>query len=388
MRGDTLSRVTQSVSLPPRDEIKILLDGYFRGFHPIFPVFREQTLRNLIQQTSLPEIHFDAGSWACVYMVIAISYKLQLWYKPVAQCVAGRAGLYFNAAMRLVSDIMIMGTSRRNTSVGPYGMDRLASRFSTGVLIWYIQSVFLRGSIHFNNASSLLGAAISQASSQDVFWESCPDDILEESLIYNVLYVLDKEYEIWPFPIFALPNMVCFSRFSLQLGLPPTMETDHPMGARLVNDKTGEENFNRLRSFCSLAKIEEQIYLALFSPNAQQERPEQLLDLTSDLDQKLETWKIRHALRVGACVDCSDDGSQYCGPCVLLHLMYNNCAMIIHGLEAIHGPYAGLLSKLEPSSPLMSLIASPARKRQEAALSSIHLVQRLHPGDGCPFWYV
>ncbi|GKZ16466.1 hypothetical protein AbraIFM66951_000306 [Aspergillus brasiliensis] len=68
--------------------------------------------------------------------------------------------------------------------------------------------------------------------------------------------------------------------------------------------------------------------------------------------------------------------------------MYNNSVVLVHRLEVIHCPYTGLLSRIEPSSGSHRLLELSARKRDEAAASSIHLVQHLPRADRAPYWLI
>jgi hypothetical protein len=108
------SRRMIRISLPPPDEIQELLSVYLQSFNSLYPLFQEPTLRSLIQDALVLESHLDAGSWACVYAVMAISYKIQLWNTSTPDRTVGAAWTYFNAAMRLVPDITVSGASLRN----------------------------------------------------------------------------------------------------------------------------------------------------------------------------------------------------------------------------------------------------------------------------------
>jgi hypothetical protein len=168
------SRRMIRISLPPPDEIQELLSVYLQSFNSLYPLFQEPTLRSLIQDALVLESHLDAGSWACVYAVMAISYKIQLWNTSTPDRTVGAAWTYFNAAMRLVPDITVSGASLRN------------------VQALCVMSVFLQGEMHFNNASSILGVAINQATGLGESLES-RSVFSEETAIQYVLYVLDKE---------------------------------------------------------------------------------------------------------------------------------------------------------------------------------------------------
>ncbi|GKZ36281.1 hypothetical protein AbraIFM66950_007282 [Aspergillus brasiliensis] len=68
--------------------------------------------------------------------------------------------------------------------------------------------------------------------------------------------------------------------------------------------------------------------------------------------------------------------------------MYNNAVVLVHRLEVIHCPYTGLLSRIEPSSGLHRVLELSAQKRDEAAASSIDLVQELPRADRAPYWLI
>ncbi|KAB8231651.1 fungal specific transcription factor domain-containing protein [Aspergillus alliaceus] len=344
--------------LPSDSEIQDLLSTYFRSFNSLYPLFQEPSLRKLFQEALVLETHLDAGSWACIHAVMAISYKLQLWNTSTPGRTVDAAWMYFNAAVRLLPDIITSGTSLRN------------------IQALSIMSVFLQGSMHFNNALSILGIAVNQASGLTESLE--PHSIIsEETATQHVLYILDKE-------------------FSFQSGLPSLIKSQYPLVQPMlennckgfVSGQFGESQWF-LQHSSSLATVTEHIYRALYSASAKDERPEYLLKLTGGLDLELEIWRNTLPPEISSSLSCSNgDNSPHRFPTALLTLMYNNCLIAIHRLEAIHCPYTGLLSRIEPSSPLLSCIRSSARRRTEAALASIHLVQHLASFDDCPFWLI
>jgi hypothetical protein len=228
--------------------------------------------------------------------------------------------------------------------------------------------------MHFNNASSILGVAINQATGLGESLES-RSVFSEETAIQYVLYVLDKE-------------------FSFRSGLPSIIKNHYPMVEQMldnnrrasVSQSFGESHWS-LQHFVSLAMITEQIYQTLYSASAKDERPEYLLELTAGLDQQLETWRNNLPPDISLSLSCSeDDNSRSVFSISLLKLMYNNCLIAIHRLAPIHCPYTGLLSRIEPSSPLLSCITSSTTRRTEAALDSIRLLQHLGSLDAFPFW--
>ncbi|KAI9934541.1 hypothetical protein MW887_000155 [Aspergillus wentii] len=331
----TIPKTSTAVPLPPREEMQRLLDVYFEHFNPIFPLFQQDDFRGLVDRIFNRDSSISAGSGACVYAVIALSYKLQLWYRSTPEKVAA-SWFYFNAATRLLPEI----------SVGEDNLDNIQALA--------LMTIFLQGSMQFNNASNLLGTAIRQTSSFDLHSSSASDQELISN-IWRVLFVLDKE---------------C----SLHSGLPPMIKSDFTRD--LPFPSTCQSS---LRHYYSLAQIEEQIYQDLYS-GEQQTDPEQLLDIAWKLDHKLISWKNQLPPQILS--DFNQPSKQY----FLLHLMYNNSLMTVHRLPAIHCPYTGLLSRIGPSSNLTVRIGLSAEKRIESACSSIHLVQKLDLRSPVPFW--
>lgn len=183
-------------------------------------------------------------------------------------------------------------------------------------------------------------------------------------------------------------------RFSFRSGLPSIIKSHYPMVEQMLDNnrrasvsQSFGESHRSLQHFVSLAMITEQIYQTLYSASAKDETPEYLLKLTAGLDQQLETWRNNLPPDISLSLSCSeDDNSRSVFSISLLKLMYNNCLIAIHRLAAIHCPYTGLLSRIEPSSPLLSCIRSSTTRRTEAALDSIRLLQHLGSLDAFPFW--
>ncbi|OJJ71730.1 hypothetical protein ASPBRDRAFT_43123 [Aspergillus brasiliensis CBS 101740] len=343
---DILPSAKKNICLPSPTEVQNLLEDYLRCFHPLFPLFHEDRLRNTFEKASHPGLCLDSGSQACIYMVLAISYKLQQWGTPDVDLIINKSWFYFQAAMRLLPNIAI--TQPRLSNIQALAL----------------MSIFLRGSIHFNNAYNILGAAISHANCLHIYGEKT-SDISERRAVYETLFSLDKE-------------------FSLQLGSPPLMKVDNPTVAQLLDDQTIYER-NASRKLFSLAQIQERIYQTLYSPNVQQNNPEHVLRSSMNLDRELESWAEEY---LTPCECCRSNTCQPCWSCLLIQLMYNNSVVLVHRLEVIHCPYTGLLSRIEPSSGLHRLLELSARKRDEAAASSIRLVQRLPRADRAPYWLI
>ncbi|KAF9882746.1 hypothetical protein FE257_005325 [Aspergillus nanangensis] len=354
---DISSQTILYTQLPSPVEIQSLLETYLRYFNPIFPLFQEGSLRDLINQLLLQNFDLDAGSKACAYMVIALSYKLQLGNASAEDESVAKAWFYFDAASRFLCDITIAGTSLRNVQA-------LAA-----------MSIFLQGSIHFNNTSRLLEAAIRQGAQLDqnhdfLHGSSNMIYLREFHTVRCVLYILDKEN-------------------SMHSGLPPIM--------KLCNQSVEQEHFSiplpgtdtsvsLLQHFYTLATIEEQIYQELYSVQAQGESAESLLDVVSRIDERLDSWQNTLPIEIKAGLHSTNNGSSTEFPFVYLQIMYNNCLITIHRLEAIHCPYTGLLSRLKQASPAFRLIRLSAQKRARAAQESINICERLRINKNIPLW--
>ncbi|PLB52317.1 hypothetical protein P170DRAFT_462300 [Aspergillus steynii IBT 23096] len=346
---ETLPKAKSSTRLPPYEETRNLIDGYLRHFNAIFPIFQDNELRRLISRLYTQQEVLDSGSRASGYAVIAVAYKLQLWATANNNKVAAAAWTYFNAAMRLLPEISVIGNNAESNFRNIQGLT--------------IMSIFLQGAMQFNDAPKLLGNAIRQASVFGSTQNNLPKGVcpVEVQKTRRVLYVLDKE-------------------FSLHSGLPPMTRMSY-QGADCL--QCGDKDAGSvLPHLSSLAAIEEEIYEELYSATAQNKPGVELLDASFDLEGKLRAWEngLPYNIR-------NDDGFSRSTESILLSLMLENCLITIHRLPAIHCPSTGLYSRhAGTNSEIASRIELAKKKRTEAALSGIRTVQKLRTAGLWPFW--
>ena len=333
-------------ALPPKDELMNLIEKSFQGFHPVFPLFDQAKFTSTFNS---PDVNInDPGRWACLNVVLALTYQFQ-HVTPQDTRDDYETWGYFKNAFVVVSQLMMMR-----------------------VTLWSVQALLgmvlvIQGLPNQNPISLLTSAAIKLAHRMGLH-RRCQNpnlsatEIEERKRVFWIAYSLDKE-------------------LSLQMRQ-PSAQDDDDMDVDLPgeNDSSlscpGEPTDIDFFNFrARLAIIQGQIYKRLCSVRATKQSVAERVAAARELEAILQSW------RASVPIDLIRD---YHGPSfqtpvsgigrhpILLQLSYFNSLAIIYSSLPALSTYRGLQG---PENPFeFQLLSGPLTCTTEAR-NAIKLLQ-------------
>lgn len=356
-------------SLPTKDEIVSLVQGYIEDFNMLFPIFQRSELLSLFNQKSLDMRVQTPSQWACINAVLATAYMIR------PQEASGtdhhqKSWLFIQNALEMVNELCF----------GPPDL--------LGLQALLLLVTFLLGTSAENPCGFLVSAAIRICHELGLGKTEggsplCSEGIQHKRTVFWIAYCLDRELSLR----FSEPPAQSDEDFSVTLPMEAPTDSKYNMP---TSDLSG--SFNAFRSTCQLAIIKGQLYKDLYSPAAEDRPLSQVIASVGVLDEKLQEWKRSIPPEYQPEKAVADGHRSKISPVLLLlHYSYFHCMIAIHRRVVAGGVSTGtdLLEKddftsspASLSNPRVLLSTSLCTK---AARASINLTKYLSQ-DNTPFF--
>ncbi|RAQ71729.1 hypothetical protein COH20_011875 [Aspergillus flavus] len=348
-------------SLPTKDEIVSLVQGYIEDFNMLFPIFQRSELLSLFNQKSLDMRVQTPSQWACINAVLATAYMIR------PQEASGtdhhqKSWLFIQNALEMVNELCF----------GPPDL--------LGLQALLLLVTFLLGTSAENPCGFLVSAAIRICHELGLGKTEggsplCSEGIQHKRTLFWIAYCLDRELSLR----FSEPPAQSDEDFSVTLPMEAPTDSKYSMP---TSDLSG--SFNAFRSTCQLAIIKGQLYKDLYSPAAEDRPLSQVIASVGVLDEKLQEWKRSIPPEYQPEKAVADGHRSKISPVLLLlHYSYFHCVIAIHRRVVARGLSTGtdLLEKddftsspASLSNPRVLLSTSLCTK---AARASINLTKYL-----------
>lgn len=101
------SELSEPSVLPPREEMRSLLNDFFRYVNTIMPLYHEPTFLCLVERLYLRTAYPSPGLLACINVAIALSYAYRICATPTPDLEDRKSWDFFRRAARFIPQLML-----------------------------------------------------------------------------------------------------------------------------------------------------------------------------------------------------------------------------------------------------------------------------------------
>ena len=341
---------TDGLPLPPWDELRPVVDHYFKTVNCTLPLFDQQTFMRYLQGWYDNPCTRDVSTWAAIQMVTAVGLRTP---------VPGQ-----DPKDRFFEKIQWADSCLRNAqSVVSELVTREDDLMGVQVLLALV-SMFLNSSDP-RPAAVLIATAIRlahrmQLHSKAAMQSYSPDERKQRSRVFWMAYALDKDISLRG----RTPSIQ--SDADIDIPLPPLMPED---GAGIIWTRDGRSSFNHFRMRVELAHLEGKIYDVLCSNRATKLTAAERRVRSAAIHDELVAWyaRVPEVFRVEHVRSTVGEIELIC--MVKLHHAYLLAQIATHGTWSRDGEWVRRVSSANRAAILDFALGIGSRQSKECMQS-------------------